>query len=302
MKSINRAFTLIELLVVIAIIAILAAILFPVFAQAKLAAKASSDLSNLKQLSLGNIMYTNDYDDLYGAGLTGPTPNGQGNGTDWQVTWASQTQPYVKNGDVTSNQLGGSGKNLSSASVFRSALDGNYNVVSWSDGSEGVAISYGANSAMIANASTNWAASLIGPFSHDLVGYGSGKYTSMSTTSVTNAASTVMLGDKFNREAQAYGSAGVFSAFCGDAFTNLNWIDWCAPGEIPNGDINAAYPWDSNHGTGALYPNTNAGAASLHGTMSNFAFTDGHVKALAPVATNPDPVNRPDLNQWNATR
>jgi prepilin-type N-terminal cleavage/methylation domain-containing protein/prepilin-type processing-associated H-X9-DG protein len=58
-----NAFTLIELLVVIAIIAILAAILFPVFAQAKLAAKKTSDLSNLKQIMLGTLMYDNDYDD-----------------------------------------------------------------------------------------------------------------------------------------------------------------------------------------------------------------------------------------------
>src|ERR1700684_2569573 len=59
----RRAFTLIELLVVIAIIAILAAILFPVFAQAKLAAKKASDLSNLKQLGVGCLLYTNDNDD-----------------------------------------------------------------------------------------------------------------------------------------------------------------------------------------------------------------------------------------------
>ena len=59
------AFTLIELLVVIAIIAILAAILFPVFAQAKLAAKKSSDLSNVKQLGLATIMYTSDADGVY---------------------------------------------------------------------------------------------------------------------------------------------------------------------------------------------------------------------------------------------
>jgi prepilin-type N-terminal cleavage/methylation domain-containing protein len=61
----TKAFTLIELLVVIAIIAILAAILFPVFAQAKVAAKKAVDQSNVKQITLGTIMYTNDYDDTY---------------------------------------------------------------------------------------------------------------------------------------------------------------------------------------------------------------------------------------------
>ncbi|MFZ4509275.1 MAG: prepilin-type N-terminal cleavage/methylation domain-containing protein, partial [Fimbriimonas sp.] len=61
----RKAFTLIELLVVIAIIAILAAILFPVFAQAKMAAKKTADLSGVKQLSLGVAMYGNDYDDTF---------------------------------------------------------------------------------------------------------------------------------------------------------------------------------------------------------------------------------------------
>src|SRR5687767_14347260 len=59
----RKAFTLIELLVVIAIIAILAAILFPVFARAKEAAKKSSCLSNLKQIALGFNMYVTDFDD-----------------------------------------------------------------------------------------------------------------------------------------------------------------------------------------------------------------------------------------------
>ncbi|HCD99964.1 MAG TPA: prepilin-type cleavage/methylation domain-containing protein, partial [Armatimonadetes bacterium] len=59
----KRAFTLIELLVVIAIIAILTAILFPVFAQAKLSAKRTQDLSNVKQLALGALMYASDNDD-----------------------------------------------------------------------------------------------------------------------------------------------------------------------------------------------------------------------------------------------
>ncbi|HEY3781169.1 MAG TPA: prepilin-type N-terminal cleavage/methylation domain-containing protein [Fimbriimonadaceae bacterium] len=60
----KEGFTLIELLVVIAIIAILAAILFPVFAQAKLAAKKTVSLSNLKQIELSLILYSNDYDDF----------------------------------------------------------------------------------------------------------------------------------------------------------------------------------------------------------------------------------------------
>jgi prepilin-type N-terminal cleavage/methylation domain-containing protein/prepilin-type processing-associated H-X9-DG protein len=61
----KRAFTLIELLVVIAIIAILAAILFPVFAQAKNAAKGAVCISNMKQIAAASIMYETDYDDVW---------------------------------------------------------------------------------------------------------------------------------------------------------------------------------------------------------------------------------------------
>jgi len=60
LRRFDRGFTLIELLVVIAIIAILAAILFPVFAQAKAAAKKTADLSNLKQLGTATKIYLND--------------------------------------------------------------------------------------------------------------------------------------------------------------------------------------------------------------------------------------------------
>ncbi|MHA4915553.1 prepilin-type N-terminal cleavage/methylation domain-containing protein, partial [Enterococcus faecium] len=59
------AFTLIELLVVIAIIAILAAILFPVFAQAKMAAKKTVALSNVKELGTATQIYLADSDDTF---------------------------------------------------------------------------------------------------------------------------------------------------------------------------------------------------------------------------------------------
>jgi len=92
MKS-KRAFTLIELLVVIAIIAILAAILFPVFAQAKAAAKKTASLSNAKQLVLASLMYGNDYDDNFCAEGNANPYNSWG----WQMTWQMETIPYIKN-------------------------------------------------------------------------------------------------------------------------------------------------------------------------------------------------------------
>lgn len=85
----TKAFTLIELLVVIAIIAILAAILFPVFAQAKLAAKKTNDLSQLKQLATANMMYASDNDDFFIV-----VPAFAGNN---QPHWADRMQPYTKN-------------------------------------------------------------------------------------------------------------------------------------------------------------------------------------------------------------
>src|ERR687896_603189 len=96
----KKAFTLIELLVVIAIIAILAAILFPVFAQAKLAAKQATSLSNVKQFALGAIMYQGDYDDKYHR-LRAPATARSACFTDTscdQVNgWEDMVNPYVKN-------------------------------------------------------------------------------------------------------------------------------------------------------------------------------------------------------------
>jgi len=97
----RRAFTLIELLVVIAIIAILAAILFPVFAQAKAAAKKSSSISNAKQNTLAAIMYGSDSDD-YIPVITAWNSNDAyiffgGSGC---KPWTQLIQPYSKNVDI----------------------------------------------------------------------------------------------------------------------------------------------------------------------------------------------------------
>lgn len=104
----QRAFTLIELLVVIAIIAILAAILFPVFARARENARRASCISNLKQIGLGFMMYTQDYDEKYPRAVYSSTqepPNGcwyssggcaSANPGDYTWFWQQTLYPYTK--------------------------------------------------------------------------------------------------------------------------------------------------------------------------------------------------------------
>ena len=115
MKNRSYAFTLIELLVVIAIVAILAAILFPVFAQAKEAAKKTQSLSNTKQTATAMTIYSGDADDSYpiasGVNNNGTLDVGRYNGfpAGWDsatyefgdsVVWANSVQPYMKNMDL----------------------------------------------------------------------------------------------------------------------------------------------------------------------------------------------------------
>jgi prepilin-type N-terminal cleavage/methylation domain-containing protein len=125
-------FTLIELLVVIAIIAILAAILFPVFAQAKLAAKKTQDLSNAKQLGTSVALYQGDSDDLFfthndpcldassnpvncsaylnGTAVTGDasglvSPDGSNTASLQKYFWIYKLQPYAKSFDIFKNPI-----------------------------------------------------------------------------------------------------------------------------------------------------------------------------------------------------
>lgn len=90
-RSDAKGFTLIELLVVIAIISILAAILFPVFARARENARRASCMSNLKQLGLGIMQYTQDYDEKLPGVRKANAPT---------AYWGMLIQPYVKSTQV----------------------------------------------------------------------------------------------------------------------------------------------------------------------------------------------------------
>jgi len=137
----RNGFTLIELLVVIAIIAILAAILFPVFAQAKEAAKKTSNLSNEKQLATATVTYMTDTDDRFPRAFTirpdgtaryatvHPIPYNwkKGSGDVWTTSdvqrenagyWANALQPYTKNWGIFDGTGFNAVKNSADAADF----------------------------------------------------------------------------------------------------------------------------------------------------------------------------------------
>jgi len=178
MPMCKKAFTLIELLVVIAIIAILAAILFPVFAQARESARTISCLSNVKQISLGLLMYVQDYDERF------PLWGGQGEDTGnplfgkpdpddppqiYHYTgWDKVVYPYIKNRQVFQcpdaygpgygYDGGWNGDNSSPTGVLNYALSARLSGKSWDSWQQGTKmaqISWPANAIMVAHDGTN---------------------------------------------------------------------------------------------------------------------------------------------------
>lgn len=126
----RRGFTLIELLVVIAIIAILAAILFPVFAKAREKARQSSCLSNVKQLELGLLQYSQDYDEMLCRSYFG------------SIAWPVVLQPYIKSTQIF--------KCPSAPGVVDGwIVNTNTNDTSWQAGTATFPISYTFNSRLV---------------------------------------------------------------------------------------------------------------------------------------------------------
>ncbi len=268
-KPIRAAFTLIELLVVIAIIAILASILFPVFARARENARRSSCQSNLKQIGLGIAQYTQDYDEKYPLSFRGDGVN---------KTWFLDSEPYVK-----------------SVQVFRCPSDpvgvGN---ATWA----GPRLSYAGNG-YLTNQFGSWEfRGIINPEQHwEKSGNPAEPAKNVRSLSELNRpAQSIMVAERahvYPNEANTAGNTAWFGF--GTCFTGQNWWDGQAPGNIPDGTRAAtSNPYDTN--------GPNGGVMAIHMETANFLFADGHVKSMRPTATNPDPVNRPQDNMWDALR
>jgi len=284
----KRAFTLIELLVVIAIIAILAAILFPVFAQAKAAAKKTQALSNAKQLGLGIMMYNNDYDGMFDIGC----PSAwwyPGNATQPGGAWSWDSAPYTKN-----------------AGIFADPTDvpGKQAWQTWFDKAVTFEVSFASNGYMnYRNSTGKWDVLGIMGMNQGATQppqYGAGwmGIDRHSENDIAKVAETILL-------APRVGGNNIFG--CGDMIAGVNWWDYTGAGLLPNGAATPNVAYNAPRGdTGAAYlvnADQRNGAVLLHsGGSSPFVFADGHAKAIKPLATNPDPVNRPQDNMWDSTR
>jgi prepilin-type N-terminal cleavage/methylation domain-containing protein/prepilin-type processing-associated H-X9-DG protein len=244
----RRAFTLIELLVVIAIIAILAAILFPVFAQAKEAAKKTTCLSQSKQQNLAVQMYMGDVDDYF---CRDHTPNpGDGHG---DMYWTRAVQPYMKNWQM-----------------FRDADDPSNPYGIWTPGSiyywdanwQNWGVAYGMNVEYLNNAGgdcSGWQATGFGlPIS-------SGAVASPADT-VFSAEKKIIGSDATGWFTDTYVMAPA-TVYADDACTwsNGGW------GTDSYGDtINYAPPRDTGTGNFSI----------RHGGGGNVTFCDGHNKFM----------------------
>jgi prepilin-type N-terminal cleavage/methylation domain-containing protein/prepilin-type processing-associated H-X9-DG protein len=284
----RKAFTLIELLVVIAIIAILAAILFPVFAQAKQAAKKSASLSNEKQLDLSMIMYANDADDYSPVHGLFDFANQFANPSSPQG-WVRKVQPYIKSLQVT-------------WSPTDSGPSGGYNKFGdWC----GPALSYAANT-------LDGGGKFPDNEYHGVVGlttnYGQGPFT-RTLTSVSKPAETVLMAEKW-MSGVADSTYSWLGANTADIWPTsvFMWDDasWSGPYGGQDTDIPDGTRLQSVHN--GLHFGPDGDVSKYGGTkgdsqgLSNFAFVDGHCKSMKPSATNPDPVNQSDKNMWDAIR
>jgi prepilin-type N-terminal cleavage/methylation domain-containing protein/prepilin-type processing-associated H-X9-DG protein len=267
-KTLNLGFTLIELLVVIAIIAILAAILFPVFAQAKLAAKKTADLSNMKQTSTGILIYMSDADDLFPLASFDSLPFSQANSYRWSSTQC--IGPYTKNTQMFTTPGDPVNFTLPSAMVLnpvdRKARAANNSYMANAMSTLYFAAGYFPPTVTAANARGVFGA---GPYyTGDL-----SEVNSASQTSIQNVADVIMFsGGAVQNMGQLYvGCTG--SAGPNTEVTRCGYEELIAPYDVLNLALGTYY--------GLPDPVLKSAWTRFSGG-SNYAFTDGHAKSLRP--------------------
>lgn len=269
-----KAFTLIELLVVIAIIAILAAILFPVFAQAKLAAKKTADLSNLKQIGLGAIMYAGDFDDEFPRNDY-IVPGRQSWGP---ISWRELIGPYVKNGIDSYTWLSTSGTQalpLADAGIWESPNVPN-NIVK----------DYGANGFVFAQDAiwNQWVGGGSTQYmDQDPNGYPTGKAAvpSVSQTQLPGPAGTIMVINQGVNTSPDFNSGNLIlqsDGFWWKGGPNETILGATIP---PNWDADANSPTgdDYSGNLSGFGPFSSLPRFRFTGPSANLAWADGHAKS-----------------------
>jgi prepilin-type N-terminal cleavage/methylation domain-containing protein/prepilin-type processing-associated H-X9-DG protein len=265
----RRAFTLIELLVVIAIIAILAAILFPVFAQAKEAAKKTACLSNNREIGIGMIMYLTDNDDTYpGNDQLEPSPLNSDPG-DSRMPYDMIISPYIKNfqifacPDDSSQRSSPSGLAFWDASFQAKALVRSYEFVGNIVTNAGPAQYYGIdpNTGLSSYPYPPIYTPTPGPVGHN-------------SSEVQASADTIALievwGPTFSGSDLSYVGSPSSAAFV-----------LCDTWKIAGRKTNSTDPSDQVPGVcGSIYHYEKETPGKGHGNGSNYALADGHAKFL----------------------
>jgi prepilin-type N-terminal cleavage/methylation domain-containing protein/prepilin-type processing-associated H-X9-DG protein len=252
MKLRNKAFTLIELLVVVVIISILTAILFPVFARAREQARKAACQSNLKQIGIAIMMYTQDYDESF------PYAAMQGAGGGHSNRWYDVVNPYVKSkqqvwicptagpmrryGGADGYTYGGYGYNVAGSKINKNPYTG----ATASGYGNGFGLSPTPPSEVVGN---NWTPTL----------------NSVTLAMIEEASDTVIVADPCSR---AYADDNYRAEFL-YSYSNISYLPMLHGG-----------PFNTADTVSATVDYTPAWLAANPSGGGNYLFVDGHVKYL----------------------
>jgi len=256
-------------------VAVVGFILMPVFAQAH----ESSTTESFRKGGLGEVakavlQYVADFDETFpkGCGATFYQPIDGG--------WVSSIAPYLPHQEVLLAP-----RDPKSRATWPDWLRGQPDVKN---------ISYASNGYMKFKNSTWGVYGLMGV---DQSGPGVGWMSRSRATQaeVVHPNDTVML-------AECYGINAVYGP--SDVLTGVNWWDSLGTGGlIPDGSKEKEKTVTPYIVNGVVFSkdirNGGLNAARTIHSKEQIAFADGHVKAMRPIETNPDPVTRPNENKWD---